>query len=202
MKQCQGGFPLRGVQVLTAGVLFLALFFRLPVSADARTWKPTPRQMIGDYSMIHHQRGPLEIVMLMWNVAEANAESPPVAIELMRKYMFLGVIHMRLNQLGQMNFQTATNVRVQLNGSKGSKARKPIDKALLPPAAIGYLSVLKSIMIKNLGAAGQGLHVFVFDSTGIAACGQGNVWVWYAGEWYLYQLPFPGCDQLHSAPQK
>ncbi len=199
MKLWQGGFLLRGVQMLTVGVLFFALFFALPISADARIWRATPRELIRDYSMIQHQRGPQELVMLTWMVAEETPEAPPTQIELMGKYMFLGVIHVRVSQFGQMDFQSPTNVHVKL---KGSKVREPIDKALLPPAAIGYLSVLESIMTKNMGAMGQGLHMFVFDSTDIAACGQGKVWVFYAGEWYSYELPFPGCDQLHSAPEK
>ena len=190
---------MRVSQMFTAGVLLLALVCSLPIPAEARPWKPTPQAIINDYSLITHQRSPQEYVMVMWSVAEGQLNLPPQAVHLLRKYMIIGIVHMTMTQLGEMRFQTPVNVRVQL---EGRKVREPIDRANLPPAVIGYLATFGTIMSKNMGPLGQGIHSFVFDSTDIAVCGQGKVLVLYAGERYLYGLPFPGCDRLRSILSK
>ena len=188
---------MRFSKTFKVAVLFLALVYSLPILADARDWKPTPQAIINDYSIITHQRSPLEYVMLGWSVAEKELNPSPQTVQLLSKYMIIGIVHMTVTQLGEMRFQTPVNVRVQL---EGRKVREPIDRANLPPAAIGFLSMFETALSKGLGPLGQGIHSFVFDSTDIAACGEGKVWVYYAGERYLYELPFPGCDQLRSTP--
>jgi len=187
---------MRVFQMLTTGVLFLTLFYSFLTLADARAWKPTPHAVIEGYSSIEDKRSQQEFVFLRWNVAETDPNFPPQTVELLSKYMIIAIVHLRVTQLGQMDFQTPVNVSVQ---REGGKLREPIDRANLLPAAIAYLSVLDAILSKGMGQMGQGIKTFVFDGEDIAACGKGKVWVYYAGERYFYELPFPGCEKLSSA---
>jgi hypothetical protein len=96
-----------------------------------------------------------------------------------------------MTPFGEMKTVTPEGVRVQ---TADGKIRERIDRAELPPSVITFITAIRTTLASGMGPIGKGIDMFVFDGTGIDSCKQGKVWVLYAGERYLYEMPFPGCN--------
>ena len=172
-------------------IVFSALTCGLYASspAGARPWKTTPQGMAQDYAQILDVRGQGEIVVIFWMVPQIVGEVP-AAHAILEKYVVIGVVHSRLGPAGSMLFDAIDPLQVK---DTGGKPLTLLEGDKLPADVSAFVTAMGGTMKQALGAMGQGMHIFVYDSGGVHACTKGGLSIPYAGEVYTYSTPIPGC---------
>lgn len=158
-------------------------------AADARPWKPSPSAQALDYLQIQHMRPGGEVVVLFW-IAPPMIEGQPAAAELLGKYVVLAVVHARPSRSGVIRFDDVPAVKA-FDGN-GKELHRYTDDDMPSDVAMG-VHALSGIMKQSLGAMGEGMKFFVYDSEGVDACKAGKLVVPYADETYTFDTPVPGC---------
>lgn len=168
----------------------LAVLLLLAVPATARPWKPKDAVLAQEYSVITDTRPNHELVEIFWMTWPMTGERSPMMRDLLDKYIIVGVAHGQLDPGGKMVFSQEESAQAaSLNGGP----LKVLDEANYPPMVAGAVATLGGFMRQSLGAMGQGIKFYVFDSGGVRACEKGQLSVIYAGETYTYDTPIPGC---------
>jgi len=161
--------------------------------ALSRTWSPTPINLAQDYAIISDNRGSGDIVMVIWLAPPILPNDPTTkaARDMLDKYVVIGVAHAHIGADGTATFdQIAT-----LDVADGSGAPlNLLNTSTMPPNVVGALAALQSAFGRSIGAFGQGVHWFAFDSGSAHACAKGGLAVSFAGVKYTYDTPMPGCQ--------
>ena len=168
-------------------MLLCVLYASAP--AGARPWKPKPQNLAQDYAQILDVRSQGEVVVLFWFVPEMAPETPAAAA-LLDKYVVIGVAHARSGPGGSMLFDAIDPL--QVNDANG-KPLTFLDGDKLPSDISDLVTAMGGTMRQSLGAMGQGMRFFVYESAGVHACSKGGISIPYEGEGYTYDTPIPGC---------
>ena len=145
--------------------------------------------MAQDYAQILDVRGQGEIVVIFWMVPQIVGEVP-AAHAILEKYVVIGVDHSRLGPAGSMLFDAIDPLQVK---DTGGKPLTLLEGDKLPADVSAFVTAMGGTMKQALGAMGQGMHIFVYDSAGVHSCAKGGLSIPYAGEGYTYSTPIPGC---------
>jgi len=185
---------------MTIGRLFCtaAMSAMLTISglsaASSRSWKATPNAMARDYATINDTRPNGELVMLMWFVpfmVQPNAPGASALMTMLQKYIVVTVVHGHLDKTtGTVSFDDITALEAR------DQADKPLTLLArndLPPTTIAALSAMEAVFRQSLGAAGNGMKMFVFQAGDVGACKKGRLSVPMADETYTWDTPIPGC---------
>lgn len=166
------------------------LLFALP--ATARPWKPKDEVLAQEYSVITDTRPNHDLIEIFWMTWPMTGERSPTMRQLLDKYIILGVAHGQLDPGGKMVFSQEEGV--QATGVSDAPL-KLLEEANYPPMVAGAVATLGGFMRQSLGAMGQGIKFYVYDSGSLRACEKGKLSVLYAGETYTYDTPIPGCPK-------
>ena|ERR1039458_3910297 len=161
--------------------------------AQSRTWSRNPTNLAQDYVLINDNRGNGDVVLILWLAAPMIQSGPSTqaARELLDKYIVIGVAHAHASKEGTFTFdRTAT---LEANDGSGQPL-KSLNADTMPPSVVGTLAAMQSAFGRSLGAFGQGIQWFAFDSGTTHACTKGGLSVIFAGETYTYDTPIPGCS--------
>jgi len=142
--------------------------------------------------VINDNRGHGDIVMVMW-LAPPIAEKGPttqVARDLLDKCVVIGVVHAHVANDGNFAFDQVTDIQA---ADGRDQPLNSLNVNTMPPSVVGVLAAVQSLFARSMGALGQGIHWFAFDSGSVNACTKGGLAVSFAGEKYTYDTPFPGC---------
>lgn len=173
--------------------LFVAAFCAIGATpAIPRPWKPTPDARAMDYAQIIDNRGGKELILLWWLAAPALPNVPAAAKDLLENYAVIGVVRAHISATATFTFDDIPTLEA-LSG--GSTPLKPLTGDAIPPTVAGILTALEGSLRQALGATGQGIRWFVFDSGSLQACAKGSLAIPFAGETYTYETPIPGCPQ-------
>ncbi|MBL6945632.1 MAG: hypothetical protein ISR47_03240 [Rhodospirillales bacterium] len=175
--------------------MFLALVTAVGFGsdADARSWRSSPQDLAREYLIIQDQRAENEIVLVVW-LAPALIPNDPesrAARDSLGRYGVIGVIHARMNDLGEFSFLAANDVKIRISGGA---AKRALSRDSIPPVALAGVEAVRSIFEKALGPMGNGTHWHVFDTSSLDSCDNGQLAVLFAGEKYTYDTPIPGCQ--------
>jgi hypothetical protein len=182
---------MRGIAMRRIGVLMLAAGLMLGLSggAFARKWPRTPRAQAQDYLTISDERGPGDLVLLVWLAPPLVDDAATRA--LLDQYVVLAVVHARLGADHQASFARVTGLQA-LDGTGHPLAG--LDGAALPADLRGPLSPLEAEVTQDLGGLGRGVQWFIFKGGPVHACAQGGpLSVPLDGTTYTFAPPVPGC---------
>lgn len=184
--------PCRTVWLTTLSVLLLTALW--PQPPLARQWRTTPQAEAQEYAAITDQRGPGEVVVLLWispQLLFENAASQQ-AREVLSKYLVLGIAHADTGTDGSPSFRKVPRVAIEPNNAP---LRESLDEAVLPPVVLGAITSFQAVVQQMLGPFGRGIRWFVFDGADVPSCGRGGFAVPYDGVRYTYETPIPGCPK-------
>jgi hypothetical protein len=175
-----------------ANLVLIAFLAGLGAEADARSWKTTPTQRAQDYLSIQDARANNEIVLTMWIAPEYYAPEQKYELvrNLLRTNAVIVIAHVQVRPTGEWKFFDPTNASIR-HGNDA--ARQPLDRDTLSPALSGFLTAFEKSLSQGIGKLGTNMKLLVFDGAGIESCGNGVLWVDYAGENYSFKTPIPGC---------
>ena len=161
--------------------------------AQSRTWSPTPINLAQDYAIINDNRGSGEIVLVIWLAPPMFPQdaSTQAAQDMLDKYIVIGVAHAHIASDATMTFDQVATLDV-VDGS--DKPLNALNVSTMPPTVVGALAALQSAFGRSIGALGQGVHWFAFDSGSVHACAKGGLAVSFASVKYTYGTPIPGCQ--------
>lgn len=173
-----------------------ALFFGASSSASSsRIWKATPQAISRDYVTIQDNRGPGDLVFLIWFVPQmlpSDAAGSPMAAGILDKYALISLAHGHFDmKTGAVTFDEIDALQAK---DQSEKPLTPVQRDALPPAAAGMLVAMEAVFRQSLGALGKGTKTFVFDAGSVRSCGKGRLAVLFAGETYTWDTPIPGCS--------
>ena len=159
--------------------------------AAARPWHPTGPALAQDYLQILDGRAQNSIVMLWW-VAPPMMQGPNIeaAKEILDRYIVVGVVNASVSSVGTWSFPPTEGPQA------ADRAGRPLRLLIgdeLPPAVQGLIAVLQGTLRQGIGAMGQGMQFYTFDSGTVRACQEGTLSVNYANERYTWATPVPGC---------
>jgi hypothetical protein len=172
--------------------IVVALVVLLSTPAQSRMWSKNSVSLAEDYAVITDNRGGGEMVLIFWIAPPIIPKGPSsqTAQDMLYKYVLLGVAHAHVAKDATMTFDPiATPGPRDGNG----QPLNFLNENALPPTVVGTLAVFKSAFGRSLGALGQGIQWFAFDSGSVNACKKGGMSVPFAGETYTYHTPIPGC---------
>lgn len=177
----------------TAQLAAFLLVFAMALSnastpAQARTWKPSLEVQTREYLEILDERDG-NFIMVWW-LASPMVPHSPSAAALFDKYVVIMALHAKLSANGSVSYTHIESLDVQ-DGDR--RALAPVGEDKVPPTLTGVLSTMGAVLKQVLGAMGQHVQYFVFESGGINACRHGRLFVNYNGESYSYDTPIPGC---------
>jgi len=172
--------------------LALAALAAAPSPALSRTWSPTPINLAQDYAIINDNRGSGDVAIIIWLAPPMFPQdaSTQTARDMLDKYVVIGVAHAHIASDATMTFDQVATLDV-VDGS--GKALNSLNTSTMPPTVVGALAALQSAFGRSIGALGQGVHWFAFDSGSVHACAKGGLTVPFAGVKYTYVTPIPGC---------
>ena len=173
-------------------VFTISALVAVSAPAQARAWKPQGAALAQDYAVITDVRPDHDIVMVFWFAAPLAAAAPNGASlnAMLDKYVIIGAVHGHVGTGGAMTFDPIDTLQAQ-DADKNPLALLEGDK--IPPDVASSISFLGAMMRQSIGAMGQGMHFFVFNSGDVRACTKGQLAIPFAGETYTYDTPFPGC---------
>jgi len=173
-------------------MVLIAFLANLGGEANARPWKTTPTKRAQDYLSIQDVRANNEIVLTMWIAPEyfAPEQRSELVKNLFSTYTVIVFAHVQILPTGEWKYTDPTNASIR---HRNDAARQPLDKDTLSPALIGFLTIFEKTLSQGLGKLGANMKLHVFDGAGIESCGNGVLWVDYAGENYSFKTPIPGC---------
>jgi hypothetical protein len=167
----------------------LAVLLSTVCPSHSRAW-PRGGPTASDYLLINDNRGGGEVVLVYWIASPMMPAASQAARDLLDKYIVIGVVHARGNKEGNFTFDQPRTLEAR--GAQDEPLQS-LDMNTMPPAVVGTLAALKSTFSRSLGAFGQGMQWFVFDSGSVHSCLKGGMAVLFADEKYTYVTPVPGC---------
>lgn len=176
---------------LRLAALFLVLavaFGGAATSAQARQWKPSLQAQVSDYLEILDQREGHFI--LVWWLASPMIPNNPTAAALFDKYVVIVALHAEMDAAAVASYQKIASLDVE---DGNHQALTPVPEDKVPPTLTGALAAMGAAFKQLLGAMGQHVQYFVYESGGVNACRHGRLFVYYNGESYSYDTPIPGC---------
>lgn len=174
---------------LRAAMAVLLLF---TVPAAARSWKPKDEVLAQDYSVITDTRPNHDLIEIFWMSWPMTRDRTPTMRQLLDRYIIVGVAHGQLDPGGKMVFSREEGAQA---ASADGAQLKLLEEGGYPPVVAGAVATLGGFMRQSLGAMGEGIKFYVFDSGNVRACEKGQLSVIYAGETYTYDTPIPGCPK-------
>jgi len=159
--------------------------------AGARTWNPDPASQARDYSIITDNRPNHEVAILFW-LSAPTVGTVSTAQAVLDQYLIIGAVHGQFSPAGTADFDSQP-VLVASDGD--GKTLKPVLGDAAPPTVQAMLAAFGGVMRQSMGAVGQGMHLFVFESGNVHACSKGKLSVAFAGTTYSYDTPIPGCPK-------
>jgi len=159
--------------------------------AEARSWNPSQRDAAQDYLQIIHTRSQNNIAMLWW-IAPPMMEGPNVESvrDLLDRYVVVAVVNANISPDGTWSFPTAEAPQV---ADGAGRQLWPLAGDNLPPVVQGMIVAIRGIVRQGIGAMGEGMQFYVFESRNTRACAQGGLSVAYLAETYTWETPVPGC---------
>jgi hypothetical protein len=160
--------------------------------AQSRPWSRNPINLAQDYLTINDNDGRGDIILIIW-IAPPMVPSGPTTQavrDLLDKYAIIGAVHAHASNEGTFTFDKITDLEVA-DGS--GQPLKSLSADTMPATVTGLLATLQSVYGRSLGAVGQGMQLFAFDSGAAHACAKGGLAVSYGGQKYTYDTPVPGC---------
>lgn len=177
-----------------AGLAALLLTVGL-MPASSRIWKPTPNRLAADYAVINDSRPSGELIFLMWFAAPMVRPDMPNAEQLralLAKYIFLSVVHSRLDKTtGTFSFENVDAIEAR---NASGKPLIPVTRTGMSPTTAGAVTIIEKMFSQTLGSMGKGMKMFVFEPGEVDACKKGELTVPFADETYTWETPFPGCS--------
>jgi len=167
----------------------LAVLLLTVCPSHSRAW-PRGGPSASDYLLINDNRGGGEVVLVYWIAPPMMPATSQASRDLLDKYIVIGVVHAHGTKEGSFTFDRPATLEVL--GAQDEPLQS-FDMNAVPPAVVGTLAVLKSTFSRSLGAFGQGMQWFVFDSGSVHSCLKGGMAVLFADEKYTYVTPVPGC---------
>jgi hypothetical protein len=162
-------------------------------SAESRPWSKDPTSLAQNYLMINDNRSDNEVVLVYWlaSALVPKTAETKAAVELLDKYVVLGVVRGRIANDGTIAFDEQAAVDVS---DGAGQALNALREDTMPPSVAAALAAVKGVFTRALGAMGKGVHWFAFDAGAVQCCAKGGMTVTFAGEKYTYDTPIPGCQ--------
>ncbi|MGA7712990.1 MAG: hypothetical protein WCA81_13885 [Rhizomicrobium sp.] len=171
-----------------AALFVLSAAFFVTCPANARHWNPTGKALAEDYLEIIDTQQEGRVVFLFWMAPPFIGNSGD-ATALLDKYVIIGVTVGHLRSTGLV----FDPIEVPPVTDEAGTLLKAVPDEKLDASTSALLFTMKGMMKQAIGAMGEGIRFFVFESGNVHACSKGRLSVPVDNVIYTYDTPVPGC---------